>query len=446
MSSYEGKEDMGFREAFDVSFDNIESRLDRGKLLDHIKYGFINKENRGDVVTLNFAMRTGSVDDFMNKGMIPSFTASMLNKGTTSKSRQEIEDELSRLKSSIFFSGRGGNTYAYVTSTKKDLMGTLELMADIIKNPVFDAAELDKLKTQRLARIEQNKSEPGYIASVKIGTLNNTYPKGHPNYAMNVDEQVEAINAVTVDDLKKFHKEFYKLGYATLVGIGTLEEEKVKAFFDSNFKAAKGGDYKEIKNPFKPTKAVSENIITPDKKNATTYGTIGVKISEHDDDYAALNIATTILGGGFLNSRIAERLRQKDGVSYGAGANFQADSDEGDANSSLFVYAIYNPDNLSKVTQGFTEEIDRFIKDGITEEELTNAVNGWVQAQNVSRAKDNELASVINNNLYYERDMDFQKDIEASVKQLTVEDVNAAIKKYIKPFSNWTVVNAGDFK
>lgn len=446
VSSYEGKEDMGSGEAFDVSFDNIESRLDRGELLDHIKYGFINKENRGDVVTLNFAIRTGSVDDFMNKGMIPSFTASMLNKGTTSKSRQEIEDELSRLKSSIFFSGRGGNTYAYVTSTKKDLMGTLELMADIIKNPVFDAAELDKLKTQRLARIEQNKSEPGYIASVKIGTLNNTYPKGHPNYAMNVDEQVEAINAVTVDDLKKFHKEFYKLGYATLVGIGTLEEEKVKAFFDSNFKAAKGGDYKEIKNPFKPTKAVSENISTPDKKNATTYGTIGVKISEHDDDYAALNIATTILGGGFLNSRIAERLRQKDGVSYGAGANFQADSDKGDANSSLFVYAIYNPDNLSKVTQGFTEEIDRFIKDGITEEELTNAVNGWVQAQNVSRAKDNELASVINNNLYYERDMDFQKDIEASVKQLTVEDVNAAIKKYIKPFSNWTVVNAGDFK
>lgn len=446
VASYKGREDMGTGESFDVSFSNIESRLDRGKLLDQIRFGLINKANRGDVVSVNFAMRTGGVDDFMNKGMVPSFTASMLNKGTTSKDRQAIEDELSKLKSSIFFNARNGNTYAYVTSTKDDLMATLDLMAEMLKSPSWNQDELDKLKTQRLASIEQNKSEPGYIASVKLGEINNTYPKGHPNYAMNIDEQVEAINNVTIDEIKKFHSEFYELGYATLVGIGTMDEAKVKSFFESTFKDAKGGDYKEIKKPFSPTKAVSENIITPDKKNATTYGTLGVKISEHSDDYEALNIATTILGGGFLNSRIAERLRQKDGVSYGAGANATIDSDKVDENSSLFVYAIYNPDNLAKVTLGFTEEIDRFIKDGITEDELKDAINGWVQAQSVSRAKDNELASVINNNLYYDRDMNFQMKTEKAVKALTVKEVNAAIKKYIQPFDKWTVVNAGDFK
>lgn len=446
VSNYKGRADMGTGEAFDVSFDNIDNRLNSGELLDQIKYGFINKENRGDVVSINFSMRTGDVDDFMNMGMVPSFTASMLNKGTTTRSRQEIEDELSKLKSSIFLRGRNGNTYATVTSTKKDLMATMEIMVDMIKNPAFDQAELDKIKTQRLASIEQNKSEPGYIASVKLGSINNDYPKGHPNYSMNIDEQVAAINAVTVADMKKFHNQFYKLGYATVVGIGTMEEDKIISFFEENFKDLKGGKYDEIKNPYKPTKVASENIITPDKKNATTYGTLGVKISEHSDDYAALNIATTILGGGFLNSRIAERLRQKDGVSYGAGANVTVDSDKIDQNSSLFVYAIYNPDNLAKVTQGFTEEIDRFIKEGITESELKDAVNGWVQAQNVSRAKDNELSSVINNNLYYDRDMKFHENIEKEVKALSVKDVNEAIKKYIKPYDKWTVVNAGDFK
>ena len=132
-----------------------------------------------------------------------------------------------------------------------------------------------------------------------------------------------------------------------------------------------------------------------------TFGTLGVQMSEYSDDYPAMNIAATILGGGFLNSRIADRLRQKDGVSYGAGAGFQADGSKKDENSEMYIYAIYAPANYDKVQLGFKEEIARFIKDGITEEELKNAVNGWVQEQNVSRAKDNELSSLINNNIFY---------------------------------------------
>ena len=156
-------------------------------------------------------------------------------------------------------------------------------------------------------------------------------------------------------------------------------------------------------------------------------------------------MASSIFGGGFLNSRIADRLRQKDGVSYGAGGGISVDDSPTEMNSSMFIYAIYVPENAQKVQKGFKEEIDRFIKDGITQEELDNAVKGWVEAQAVSRAKDNELSSVLNNNLYYDRDMNFQKSVEEKVKKLTVDDVNKVIKKYFKPLSEWTVVNAGDF-
>ena len=69
----------------------------------------------------------------------------------------------------------------------------------------------------------------------------------------------------------------------------------------------------------------------------------------------------------------------------------------------------------------------------------------WVQGENVSRAKDGELTNTINNNLYYDRDMMFQKRIEDKATSLTVEDVNKVIKKYFKPLDQWTVVNAGDF-
>jgi zinc protease len=447
VAGYTGKEDKGTGEAFDVSYENIQERLESGKLFDKIEYGFIEKENRGQTVMLSFSMRNGDVKSLMNKGMIPSFTASMLNKGTKTRSRQDIEDELSKLKSSISFRASNGNIYANVESTAEFLMPTLELMADMLKNPSFDEAELNKLKTERLASIEANKTEPNYLASVKLGRINNSYEKGHPNYSMSIEEQEAAIKEVTKKSIEEFYKKYYGLGRSILISIGNVPTEEVKKFIEAEFKGFESKvKYAEIKDPYKPNKAIVEQIITPDKKNAITLAEQSVEMSQYDEDYPALMIAGQIFGGGFLNSRVADRLRQKDGVSYGAGGYLSADSDKEDRNSNFIVYAIYNPDNLDKVQLGFTEEIDRIITDGITEEELKNAVNGWVQSQSVSRAKDNELSSLINNNIYYNRDMNFHKEMEQKVTALTVDDVNKAIKKYMKPFSEWTVVNAGDFK
>lgn len=447
VADYKGKEAMGTGEAFDVDYDAIQSRLNSGKLSNGVNYGFIEKSNRGNTVSVSFSGRNGDAKSLMNKGVLPSFTASMLNKGTTSKSRQQIEDELAKLKTSLFFRGSNGNIYANISSTEKDLMPALVLMADIMKNPAFDPAELEKLKTEELAQIESYKNEPQFIASDKVSQINNNYPKGHPNYSMSIDERVAAIKSVTIEDVKGFYSDFYGLGKSILIGIGNVKSDEVKAFIEKEFgDFSSKNTYEQIANPYNATKAVNEDVITPDKQNAMTFGTLGVQMSQYDADYPAMNIAATILGGGFLNSRIADRLRQKDGVSYGAGAGFNGDGSKTDSNSGMYLYAIYAPANYDKVQLGFKEEIARFIKDGITEEELKNAVNGWVQAQNVSRAKDNELSSLINNNIFYNRDMSFHKSLEEKVSKLTLADVNAAIKKYVQPFESWTVVNAGDFK
>lgn len=447
VKDYKGREAMSTGEAFDVAYDAIENSTKKGTLANGVHYGYIEKKNRGNTVTLNFSGRNGDVNSLSNKGVIPRFTAQMLNKGTTTKTRQQIEDELSRIKSSVSFRGSNGTIYATISSTEENLMPALTLMAELLKNPSFDAAELEKLKTEELAFLESNKTEPQFLASQRLSEINNTYPKGHPLYTLSLQEQEEAIRKLTVADLKSFYSDFYGLGKSILIGIGNLDAAKVSSFIESEFADFKSkNSYTKISDPHKPVKAINENVITPDKQNAMTLGFMDVKISEYHEDYAALNIASTILGGGVLNSRITVRLRQDDGVSYGAGAGFQADGDKGDQNSQFYLYAIYAPENFDKVQLGFKEEIARFIKDGITQEELDDAVNGWTQGQRVSRAKDNELSSLINNNIFYDRDMSFHKDLEAKVAKLTVADVNAAIKKYVKPYDQWSVVNAGDFK
>jgi zinc protease len=449
VTNYKGKEGYGTGEAFDVSYDNIQNRLDTNTLeKSNIEYGFIKKDNRGKTVNISFAMRNGNVNQLMNKGKIASYTSRMLNKGTKTKSRQDIEDKLSAIKSSVSFRGSNGRAFAYINSTEENLMEALALMADMLKNPIFDATELEKLKTQDLARLEQNKTEPTFLASRKLGLINQRYKKGHPLYSMTLDEEIAAINAVNPTDMQTYYKDFYGISdNATLVAIGNIDEQSLKDYFEKEF-----GDFKsdlpftKVSNKFQKNNAANENIKTPDKKNAFTTGSLSFECSQYDEEYAALQVAGTIFGGGFLNSRIANRLRQQDGVSYGAGGGVGVDGNKDDKNSSVYIYAIYAPENAAKVQLGFKEEIARFIKDGITEEELQSAVNGWVQAQNVSRAKDNELSSVINNNLYYDRDIMFQKNIEAQIKSLTVEDVNKAITKHFKSFEEWTVVNAGDFE
>ncbi len=449
VQSYKGKEGYGVGEAFDVSYENIQKRLSSGQLeKTGIKYGFIKKDNRGKTVNLSFVIRNGSVNDFMNKGKLAGYTAKMLNKGTKNNSRQAIEDKLSAIKSSIYFTGFNGGIRANINTTEEHLMDALGLMTDMLKNPKFEAFELDKIKTKALARIEQNKTDPQFLASKKLRTLNQQFKKGHPLYENSIEEDIEAINQITIDGIKTYYKEFYGISNNTrLVAIGNIDENILKNYFEKEFADFKvDKPYQSISHPYTLNKSANEKIKTPDKKNAITLGAMSFEASEVDEDYAALQIASAIFGGGFLNSRIAERLRQKDGVSYGAGGYVNVDSDEKNKRSSIIVYAIYGPDNAAKVQKGFREEIERFIKDGITEDELKTAINGWVQAENVSRAKDNELAGTINNNLYYDRDMLFHKTIEDKLKGLTVKDVNKAIKKYFKPFDKWTIVNAGDFQ
>ena len=448
VASYKGKVAMDVGEDFDVDYDNIQNRLDSGILpKSGIEYGFINKANRGETVTLSFAIRSGNVDDYMNKGVTAGFVASLLNKGTQSRSRQDIEDALSAISSSVGFSGRNGLVYASISSTKEHLPSALEIMTDMLKNPKFDISELDKIKTQRLAGLESSASDPQFLAVQRMRQINQVHSKGHPNYFPNIDEQIAMIKDVSIERIQSFYDNYYGISdNASLVVIGSMDVDMVKTYFEDNFSDFKSDKpFSEIKNPYKQNVAANENIITPDKKNAFTIGMLSAKTTEVDKDNAALQIAGTIFGGGFLNSRVATRLRQQDGISYGAGAQVSIDSDPDDKNSNLIIYAIYAPMNAEKVQIGFKEELERFIVDGITQEELDSALNGWVQGQTVSRAKDNELSSLINNNLYFDRDMSFQAALESQVSALTVEKVNAVIKKYFKSLDQWTVVNGGDF-
>jgi hypothetical protein len=153
-------------------------------------------------------------------------------------------------------------------------------------------------------------------------------------------------------------------------------------------------------------------------------------------------MANHMLGGGALRSRLADRIRQKEGLSYGVGSQLSIPAR--DPAGLWLAYAISAPQNTQKVEAALREEIDVALKSGFTDAELVEAKKGWLQGEEVYRTEDNPLAQRLSAYLEIDRTMAYDKDLEAKIAALTVAQVNEALRQHLKP-ANLSVISAGDF-
>ncbi len=443
LKDYKGKAALAQAEAFDPSVTNVISRVKSGTLDGGAKYSFLKKTTRGNTVNMNIQLPMGSVATLMNKAEVASLCASMLERGTAKYTYQQLGDELDKLKSSVNIYQNGQALNITVQTTRENLNPTIALIREMLRTPTFPAAEFDKLKEEELAGIESQKSEPQAIAGNVFDRLTNNYPKGDFRYASTFEEQAAGIKAVTIDDVKNFYKQFYQGTNATLALVGDFDEQEVIAAFTPVFNGwTSAVKYEEAKEEHYEAAAKTEKIKTPDKKNAMLMCGFNLPLQDNDPDFAALTIGNYILGGGFLNSRLAVRIRQKDGLSYGVGSFLQAG--QKDKAGSFGSYAIFNPANLDKLIEAYKDELRKITTEGITETELKDAVNGYLQSRNVSRSQDRELVMRLSNYMRWNRDFTWDKSFEEKVAALKVAEVNTTLKKWITP-EKVTYVEAGDF-
>ncbi len=153
-------------------------------------------------------------------------------------------------------------------------------------------------------------------------------------------------------------------------------------------------------------------------------------------------IGNYIMGGGPLSSRIADRVRKKDGLSYTAMTRFQADSE--DERGMYMMFCISNPKNTEKVVETVAEEVDRMLDSGVTGEELDKAKESFLTNRIGGRANDGNLAGELLTNLKTGRTMEFQATSDAKISSLNKDRVDEALKRLIVP-EKLVIVTAGDF-
>jgi zinc protease len=155
-----------------------------------------------------------------------------------------------------------------------------------------------------------------------------------------------------------------------------------------------------------------------------------------------LVIGNYVLGSGALSSRLGDRVRQEEGLSYSVASILQ--SHPVDKRTSMIVYAITNPANRTKLMAAISEEIRKLVADGITEKELNDAKSGFLQQQQVSRASDAQIAGLLSSSVFAGRTMQYDENFESAIAALSVADVNAVLAKLVDP-DRFVIGMAGDF-
>jgi len=334
----------------------------------------------------------------------------MLLRGTTTLNRSDLSAKLDELKTQLSMSAAGQTVTVRFDTLRKHLPEVLQLVRDALRNPAFAASEFDMVIKENLAQIDNQRNEPQGMGSQAVGKAMEVYRPGDVRAALSFDDLAARLKAAKLDDLKRFHAQFYG-AYQRLVSLP---------------RSAKPGE---------------TTLQAPDKANAFYLAALPLVLKDDMPDYVPLVLANAVLGGG-VKSRLFDRLRQKEGISYGAGSALSASSFE--SVGMLKLYAIYAPQNLDKLKTGVREELRRFVQEGVTEQELLDAKKSLQEERKIARAQDPSLAAGLMGQLATGRTMAFTELMDARIEQTTLTEVNAALRKHIDP-AQLLHVYAGDY-
>ena len=442
LRDYKGDATVAAGEAFDPSPANIESRTTREEAAG-LKMALLPKKTRGGKVVAQMVFRYGDERSLMNRAAVASLAGQMLMRGTQKRTRQQIQDELDRLKARAFVTGGATQASFSIETVRENLPAVMRLVAEVLREPSFPESEFEQLKRETLAGIEQNKSEPTQLALTAYSRLLSPYPKGDVRYVTTSEEDIENFNAATLEQARQFYRDFYGASNATLTVVGDFDPKEVGGLARQLFGGWKSPrPFARVPSLYRDVAAANQTLPAPDKANAFFVAGFNLNLRDDHADYPALLLGNYMLGGGFLNSRIATRLRQKEGLSYGAGSSIQVSSL--DQWGRFTATAIYAPENVARLEAAFKEELARMLKEGFTADEVAQAKSGWLQSRQVSRAQDNELAGRLNSYLFLGRTLAWDEELERKIAALTPEQVGAAMRRHIDP-ARLVIIKSGDF-
>jgi zinc protease len=444
VADYHGRESMSAGETFEATPENIEARVKRIDLPEAIKATLLPKKTRGDEVRLSLTLRYGDENNLKGFEVAADLLPHLMLRGTKQLTYQQLRDQLDHLGATVSGSGGLGTARFSIQAKRDTLPAVLKLLKQVLREPLLPEDKFDEMKREELAGLEQSRTEPSVLASNMLRRSLAPYSRDDVRYVPTIDESIERTKSATHAQLEHLHRDYLGSQAGELCIVGDFDPDACLPILKDTLAGWKAKEpYSRIVMKIPDgLKGGAHSIDTPDKANATFLTGMLLPMRDDDADYPAMEIADYLFGGNTLSSRLGDRVRQKEGLSYGVTSNFNASAF--DKRAAFSMSAICNPANIDKVQTAIKEELDKLLADGVSKEELDRAKQGYLQSQKVRRSSDVGLTGTLAQLSYEGRTMNFIADLERKISELTPDQIAAAVRKHVHP-QDLIIVRAGDF-
>ena len=371
-----------------------------------------------------------------DKAGLSGFVGEMMMGGTKSRTKDQLDQEIDFIGASLGASA----TSVSASSLKKHQGKVLGLMADVLFNPIFPEAELDKLKKQSLTGLATTKDDPQAISSRLSRAV--LYGKNHP-YGESQTEQTT--KNITVGDVKAYYQQYFKPNIAYLAIVGDMDKAEAQKVVNQYFGAWQKGEV-PTRSYAKPVRAAKQAVALVDRSSSVQSVinvTQPVDMKIGDPDYISSRLLNQILGGGSA-SRLFMNLREDKGYTYGAYSSIGADKLTATISASASVRSAVTDSAVYE----FVYEIKNLVEKGVTQEELDKAKAELAGSFGRSLEQPGTVANFALNTARYNLPKDYYATYLQKLNAYTVADINATAKRLIEPdkFIITTVGNGAEIK
>lgn len=378
-------------------------------------------------VTISGYIHTGSLFDPDEKLGLADFTASALMRGTTKHSFDALYNELESVGASLGFDSGLHTTSFHGRALSEDLLLLLELLSETLREPIFPKDEIEKLRHHLLTGLAIRMQDTSDMADI---TFDEILYRGHP-YARSEDGNPDTIKAITRADLVKFRRRTFGPRGMAIAVVGAIEPKRAVDLVNRAL-----ADWKNPSQPEVPSlpelklleKTVKRHYRINGKSQADiVIGTNGPR--RKDDDYLAASLGNSVLGQFGMMGRIGESVRERSGLAYYAYSNLSAGVGPG----TWTVSAGVNPANVNKAGDLVVKELKRFVKEGVTKEELADSQANFIGRLPLSLESNGGVANALLNIERYGLGLDYYHRYAGLVKAVARPAILETARRHIDP-------------
>lgn len=389
------------------------------------------------ILTISMGLEVGSRDDPKGQAGLASITANLLTEGTTHRSANELSEAVEFMGARLSASASSDYTTVSITALSRDQKTVMELLADVVRHPAFDKAEVARIKNEVVAGLTAEKDQPGQVASKAFAAaLFGDHPYGQP--ASGTEESVAALTRQAIVD---FHGQYYLPNRAVLNFVGDIRLKQAKKLAKKWFKGWQPSPGKRAEVPL-PTAPEGISLVTIDRPISQANVVMGhLGLSRSNPDFYPVTVMNYILGGGGFSSRLVHRVRDQQGLAYSVYSGYRPQVDTG----SFSVRFQTKNENTRQAVTSVLAEIRRMLSEPVSAQELEEAKSYLVGSFPLRLDTNGKMANLLTFIHMYRLGDGYFDDYLARIDAVTGEDVLRVAKQYLHPDNMvWVVVGQQD--